>query len=188
MEELREKIQSGVFGTLVRARGIYYSGWAHNGTHLVDLLNFLLDDNFVPERVSRAFGSPYPSDPTLEVQGIMSRIGAPVDLVAIDEQFYQVFEQDFWFAKARVRIEDFGARIFIEESFRNEIEENVLAAPKEVEFLSSTIEGCPMLNAIESISDFLSGQKPDRLDHVTLANAKVTMDALWEARRIYDGN
>ena len=42
--KLRSLIQKKQFGELYQVNATYYGGWFHNGTHMVDTLNYMLND------------------------------------------------------------------------------------------------------------------------------------------------
>ena len=70
---LRERFSDGEFGRLHQASAIYYSGWMHNGTHIVDTLTFLLDDVIEVNQITGMIESPYQNDPTLKVLATLKR-------------------------------------------------------------------------------------------------------------------
>lgn len=165
------------FGALHRVNAIYYSGWFHNGTHIIDTLLFLLGDEIQWNVVNHVTGSPYLDDPTLELSGKFLSSNAEVVISAINEKYYQLFEFDFWFENARLRIEDFGSRIRCERKFINSFGESVL---EEVKLKLPEDYGSEMQIAIDLICNFLDAGEEKRLNHVSLQELMPTMKALWD--------
>ena len=55
---IRQAYQSNFFGSLFSVRCCYYSGWLHNGSHVVDTLSYLFDDHLVLDSVIKSSPSP----------------------------------------------------------------------------------------------------------------------------------
>lgn len=183
IQDLRERIAAGEFGRLERARAVYYSGWLHNGTHIVDTLGFVLNDTLRVDRILSLIKSPYPDDPTLEVQATLRKLNAPVLISAIDENLYQLFEFDFWFEGARLRLEDFGERVILEHQVVNEIGERVLemrpnGLPERLMV--------PMEEAVSRIESYLASGDAAVLAGCRLEDIGPTMETLWEGQRLYE--
>ena len=66
-----------------------------------------------------------------------------------------MFEFDLKFSNARIRIEDFGARILYEKAFVNEMNEDVLELSDTEKIFNSDGDQSPMYNAISRIHDYL---------------------------------
>lgn len=183
IQNLRARIAAGEFGPLKRARSIYYSGWLHNGTHIVDTLAFLLNDTLQVDRIISVIESPYQGDPTLEVQATLIKLKAPVLISAIDETLYQLFELDLWFEEARLRLENFGERVILERRVVNEIGERVLK-------MSSTglpeRQMVPMEEAVSRIESYLASGDATVLAGCRLEDIGPTMETLWEGQRLYE--
>jgi predicted dehydrogenase len=176
---LRKRITDGEFGSLYRVTGTYYSGWFHNGTHIIDTISYLLNDFVQIREVTSVMDSPYSGDPTLEVKGRLEVNQGIVIVSAIDEFLYQLFEFDFWFKKGRLRLEDFGNRIVFEQEVVNEIGERVL----EFKLLDLPKSAhTPMEHAIGSICNFLTTGDATLLQDVSLLAVKDTMETLWQGQ------
>jgi len=183
IQNLRERIGTGEFGRLERVRAVYYSGWLHNGTHIVDTLGFVLNDSLRVDRILSVIKSPYPDDPTLEVQATLRKLNAPVLISAIDENLYQLFEFDFWFEGARLRLEDFGERVILERLVVNGIGERVLeigptGLPQRLKV--------PMEEAVSRIESFLASGDATVLAGCRLEDIGPTMESLWEGQRLHE--
>lgn len=183
IQNLRERIAAGEFGRLERVRAVYYSGWLHNGTHIVDTLAFLLNDTIQVDSILGVIESPYLHDPTPEVQATLRKLNAPVLISAIDENLYQLFEFDFWFEGARLRLEDFGERVILEHRVVNEIGERVLemrpnGLPERLKV--------PMEEAVSRIESYLASSDPTVLAGCRLEDIGPTMETLWQGQRLYE--
>ena len=119
---LRSEIRNNKFGKLNRVNAIYYGGWFHNGTHIVDTLGYLLDDIIQFEKVQGRIPSSRNDDPSLELSGHLVRRSARVNFSAIDENLYQLFDIDLWFDGGRLRFENFGENLIWEKVSTNGLE------------------------------------------------------------------
>jgi predicted dehydrogenase len=108
-EELRAAIAAGTFGAFLTGTGYYGKGILHNGSHMIDLLRFLIgdiSDGTVVGKVSDFF----PEDPSTTCV-ITFRSGAVFFLGAVDCRMFTIFETDLIFERKRVRIIDSGYTI-----------------------------------------------------------------------------
>ena len=180
---IRERIANFDFGRLIRVRSIYYAGWMHNGTHVIDTLSFLLDDSIRVKRIDNVLDSPYEGDPTIEVSATLEKRMVPVEIGAIDETFYQLFEFDLWFEDARLRLEDFGERIILERRVVNKSQERVLKIfPNHLPLRDKTA----MEEAVYLIVAYLKTNDEGLLDGYRLQDIGPTMQALWEGQKLYE--
>ena len=180
---LRELICTEQLGQVYRVNATYYSGWFHNGTHVVDTLSFLLDDMIEWRHLNDVIVSPYSGDPTLELTGYLGKSRAKVVVSAIDESLFQLFDFDIWCRDGRLRIEDFGSRISMERQVINAIGERVLE-PVPLELPSD--EKSEMQIAIGQISDYLDTEDSNPLSPVLLESIESTMQILWNGRDLYN--
>jgi len=180
--KLKKLIREKFFGDLVRGDIFYYSGWLHNGVHIVDTLNFIFNDEVLIESVTKATSSPYPNDPTLDAVMRFKEMPGTVFLNSFDEKHYQLFEFDLKFDRARLRIEDFGSRIFFEKRTINELKENVLIM-EELSF--PDVLHSPMQLAIEGIVQLLrDGNRSILLNH-RLTDVIPTMKTLLHGVEVW---
>ncbi len=103
---LREEIASGSFGRFLAGSGYYGKGTQHNGTHLIDLLRFLMGEI---QEVKTWFrlSDYHEDDPTCSAVLKLER-GGDVVIQAIDCRSHTIFELDLLFWNRRVRIIDSG--------------------------------------------------------------------------------
>lgn len=109
MAELKREIAVGGWGRLLTAQGLYTKGIFANGSHMVDLLHFLLGP-LEPVAVLRVVEDYLPTDPTLDAV-LRTQDGAIIHMAACDRRAFTVFELDLVFEKGRVTLGDAGFRI-----------------------------------------------------------------------------
>ena len=106
---LRRQIAAGEFGSYLTGTGYYGKGMLHNGSHMVDLLRFLVGE--IREVRPLAFiNDCYPDDPSCTAL-LSFQDGAPFVMQAVDCRSFTVFEFDLFFERGRLRLTDAGARI-----------------------------------------------------------------------------
>ncbi|MEI6207376.1 MAG: Gfo/Idh/MocA family oxidoreductase [Desulfuromonadales bacterium] len=106
--QLREKIATGVFGAYTAGTGYYGKGILHNGSHMIDLLRFLLGD-IIDAKPLSAVNDFYPDDPSCSALLIFER--GQFLMQAVDCRCFTIFELDLLFEQTRVRIIDAGFRL-----------------------------------------------------------------------------
>lgn len=109
IQDLRNKIKRNAFGALISGGGYYGKGFVHNGTHLLDLLNFLIGD-FKRSEIHSSLVDFSKSDPSYSVR-LQYPGNASVNISAVDSRLFTVFELDLLFEKKRIRISDIGNQI-----------------------------------------------------------------------------
>ena len=176
-KELKLKIENDQFGKLVKVDAVYYSGWQHNGVHIVDTLNFLFSDSLKFEQLLNNSNSPYEGDYNLDFKCRFKTSDTLVYIATMDEKYYQLFEFDFKFEKVRIRLEDFGQRISYEEKEINSMNENILVKK---DFEKSLNNSSPMQSAISKIVDFTRYNKA--LEGYLIEDISQTMKTIWEGQ------
>jgi predicted dehydrogenase len=106
MITLAAEIADGVWGALQSATGWYGKGILNNGSHLIDLLHFLIGQlkahsAFCPRHDLSA------TDPTPNAI-LFTEGDAPIHLIGTDSRLFQLFELALVFEKGTVGIEDNG--------------------------------------------------------------------------------
>ncbi len=181
-QNIKRLIATGTFGNLVRGDISYYGGWKHNGVHIVDTLRYLFADEIDVDKISGSLPSRYDNDPTLSLVLFLKSQGAMVHVHAFDEKYYQIFDIDLKFEKARLRIEDFGNKITYEKKRVNSMNENVLV---EETLNISTPSTTPVENAVNSIVDYLQAGDHRIIADYSLENSIKTMETLWNVESKY---
>ncbi len=107
--DIRRRISKGSFGTYLTGTGYYGKGTLHNGSHMIDLIRFLIG-NIGSFRVLGRATDFYPKDPSITAVLHLPGNGA-FFMQAVDCKKFTVFEADLLFSKERIRILDSGFRI-----------------------------------------------------------------------------
>lgn len=105
-DDLRKNLKE--FGRFLRGVGYYGKGILHNGSHMIDFIQYLLGNIEALEEVTEKILD-FKGDPSVDVS---MRIGQGVfSMIAIDSRVVTVFEIELFFEKARVRILEGGKKI-----------------------------------------------------------------------------
>lgn len=103
---LRNKIRSGEFGDYLTGTGYYGKGLLHNGSHMIDLLRFLLGEITGQSILKREYDY-YPDDFSAALILDINNHGK-FYMQNVDCRAYTVFEMDLMFSSKRIRIIDSG--------------------------------------------------------------------------------
>jgi predicted dehydrogenase len=104
--KLSRDIKQGVYGDYLTGSGYYGKGFLHNGSHLIDLLLFLIGK--VKRVAPLNWHYDYlKTDPSLSAVLYFDN-QQPFFMQCIDSRLYTIFEIDLVFSKARIRIVDSG--------------------------------------------------------------------------------
>ena len=182
-KKIRYNISKGFYGELIECFSTYYSGWAHNGVHVVDTLSYLFDDEISIKSLKKGAKSLHDSDLSLDGELFFKNKPGLIKLFSFDESFYQLFEFDLRFAKARLRLEDFGFRFVIEKKEINDIGENILV-PKDNDL--HHLDSNPIQVAIQLIINFLQKKVSNQLYGYRVKDISNTMKTIWEGIKIYE--
>jgi predicted dehydrogenase len=106
ISELQANILSGQMGELRSIVGVYNKGILNNGSHMLDLLHFLVGAVSVIS-VGKSVSDYLPSDPTLPVW-LESEQGVPIHLVCAHAEDYAVFELQLIFSLGVLTMEEGG--------------------------------------------------------------------------------
>lgn len=107
--ELGQRIHSDEFGPLRLARNVYTKGVRHNGSHFIDLMNFLMG-SLSPAGARRPAwlqGDPLDPDPGLDLW-LTSPDGASVVMNHLPGSQFTIFEFDLCFERARFTFTEGG--------------------------------------------------------------------------------
>jgi len=102
----REAIKSGDYGTFLAGTAYYGKGLLHNGSHMVDLLRFLLGEVGELQKISETLDC-YDDDPSVSAL-LHLRGGGNCHLKHIDCRNFDIFELDLVFERKRIRICELG--------------------------------------------------------------------------------
>lgn len=116
--KLEREIKLGVYGNFLTGTGYYGKGILHNGSHLIDMLRFLVDEIAISKAVNKIVDYKK-EDPSLSAI-LKFKNKKNFFLECIDSKVYTIFEIDLLFSKARLRIINSG----------DEIEKQVIVSDK----------------------------------------------------------
>ena len=103
---LKNEFSNLKWGKILSVSGVYNKGILNNGSHLIDIIRFLLGDlNLLS--TGRAVYDFWKDDPSVPVL-LETSSGIPVTLNIADAQYYSIFEIEFATEFGLVRIEDGG--------------------------------------------------------------------------------
>ena len=152
-QDLKEKISE--YGHFLKGNGYYGKGILHNGSHMIDLLEYLLGSIEGYEQPENAICDFYKDDVSCDVKLRIAQ--GTFRMNCIDCSVATIFELDLFFEKARIRILDGGVRLekyVVKESptyagYYNYILEEV----KNVDY-SNAIVGL-----VNNVANFLEGKE-----------------------------
>lgn len=112
LQKLAKDIQSGKFGKVLLATGMYSKGLLHNGSHLVDVARILLGE---VKKVKPVFGVNDYKQEDPSIAAIYSFENCEQCFIGVgDDRKYGVFEFDILCEKKRFRFTDFGFHLSIQ--------------------------------------------------------------------------
>lgn len=178
-QNLKSVISQSRFGPAVRIDCWYYGGWVHNGVHVVDTLTFLFDQRVQCKQIVRA-RSVDDRDCAIDAIFEVENTDIEIHVNFFEEAMYQIFEFDFKFADARLRIENFEADINFQTVVTNALDERVLQNADASGFFSPN-SVAPMMQALTYIEELL--RQPCKLNEHCLESACKALECLWDVRR-----
>jgi predicted dehydrogenase len=104
-----EAIKKGLYGSFLMGTGYYGKGLLHNGSHMVDLLRFLLGEVADVTKLGET-ADYYDDDPSVSALLKMCGGGA-FHLRHVDCRKIEVFELDLIFERKRIRVHELGTVI-----------------------------------------------------------------------------
>jgi predicted dehydrogenase len=109
IRDIRSAIRSGSYGKFITGTGYYGKGLLHNGSHLVDLLQFLVGGIGEVAKISEVVDF-HDHDPSVSALLTMCT-GGLFYLRHIDSRDFHIFEVDLTFETHRIRIYELGTVI-----------------------------------------------------------------------------
>lgn len=114
---LKEEMRS--YGNFLKGVGYYGKGLLHNGSHMVDLLRFFLGEVSAWNILAPGFCDYQQSDLSKDL--LLEIAQGEFYMMAVDCRAVTVFELEFLFEKARVRILDSGEKIEVYHVMNSDI-------------------------------------------------------------------
>lgn len=148
---IHEQISCGVYGKYLSGSGYYGKGTIHNGSHMIDLINWLISP-VKSYQVTSETKDFYDNDTTKSMILTLSN-DTRFYMHGVDCNCYTIFELDFLFEKGRIKIINSGQNI---HTFKV-IEDTVYSAFKKLS-PSQTYETDithSLYNSLDNISNFI---------------------------------
>jgi predicted dehydrogenase len=123
---LKQQLATNVYGPPFRLDFYTYGDWKKNGIHIIDTLMYLFDTSIKTEEILiEAYETNLKK---VNWKDVVLRCSDAfiVTINHVPEQFYQLFEMDLKFEKARIHFQDFEQRLNIEKKTINKLNENIL--------------------------------------------------------------
>ena len=116
-QNLKKHVSDNVYGKAISAHIYYSKGLRNNGSHLIDLMNYLFNNTLNTDEL-HVFNTTFDcleNDPSISFTTKYSHNGIsfPVVFQALNEKLFSLIEIDFFFEKRRFRVYDFGEKIEI---------------------------------------------------------------------------
>ena len=116
-KDLKINIDKYIYGDLIGVNIFYSKGLSNNGSHLIDLMNFLFNSNYNTDSINIIN---YKNDYSRDDESVTFSVdynynSKPFSIIfhALDESKFSLIELDLIFEKNRFRIFDFGGKIEI---------------------------------------------------------------------------
>ncbi|OGH64492.1 MAG: hypothetical protein A2821_03150 [Candidatus Magasanikbacteria bacterium RIFCSPHIGHO2_01_FULL_41_23] len=152
VQNFKAKIESGEYGKVLGATGIYTKGILHNGSHMIDLVQYLFGE--INAKINALYSqSDYlPTDKT--VSAFLQFKNCPqFFLMGSDERSYSIFELDILFAKKRIRFLESGFYVSEQNLFSDPLYSGYTVLDKPIIRTTnlSTALSCLVENAVEHL-------------------------------------
>jgi len=107
--KIKEDIESNKYGKYLNGIGYYGKGILHNGSHMIDLINYFFEE-IKEYQIIDKYNDYYEEDPS--VSGILTLKNSKKLIIQyVDCKISTIFELDLFFEKCRVRISELGYKI-----------------------------------------------------------------------------
>lgn len=156
IRKIRQAISSGAYGDFLTGIGYYGKGLLHNGSHMVDLLQFLVGPVGEAAKISEIVDF-YDDDPSISALLTMRR-GGTFYLRHIDCRKFDVFELDLTFERKRIRICELGTIIEEHSIAEDRFFRGCRTLHKNVEYVTGHLKA--MYHAISNIRNNLDRDEP----------------------------
>jgi predicted dehydrogenase len=156
ISRVREAIRSGKYGAFITGTGYYGKGLLHNGSHLVDLLQFLVGEVGRVEKISETVDF-YDQDPSVSALLTMC-CGGAFYLCHIDSREFHVFELDLTFERKRIRIRELGTIIEEYSVGDHKLFEGYRTLNKDAEYPTEHLKA--MYHAVANVRNNLDRNEP----------------------------
>jgi len=108
VDAFRQELINESWGQVRSVTGIYNKGILNNGSHMIDLLQYLMGPLQV-QTVGKAIYDHWTNDPSIDCV-LLTQLGAPVHINVADARDYAIFELQIVTEKGVISIEDGGSK------------------------------------------------------------------------------
>ncbi|MFY0631393.1 MAG: Gfo/Idh/MocA family oxidoreductase [Flavobacteriaceae bacterium] len=156
INSLKEKISNNNFGEFVFGTSYYGKGFKHNGSHLINLLLFLLENEWDYKEIIDRVIDYKEEDPTFSILLKDTKRETSFLIKAFNESNFSIFEFDLFFTKGRIRITDLGFTI---EEHVNQKNQNFkgFTTLKKVDTYNTSLESSLLLTANHIYDHLING-------------------------------
>jgi len=133
-QAIQKRMSRNEWGPVQKVIATYGKGLRNNGTHLLDLMNYLFGRAQSVSWLGTVQDDRVQTDPTQDLL-IQTEAGVPIYVTAVDHNLYTVFEFQVFFEMARLRVFNRGESIQIEmvEEDRKYPGYKILGSPRDLE-------------------------------------------------------
>lgn len=185
IQSLKCRIETGDLGQLLNTTIKYTKGILHNGSHAVDIANFLFGE-FLSGQPLNSVIDYSENDPTLSA--VLRYSNCPeVFLIACDERIYSIFEIDVVAENRRIVLEQFGLKCREYEVRKDPVFEGYkdLVLVKEY----NTDLNRSVLNLVDNVVQHLdNGEKIICSGNDALLAQKICTDLLFQNKELLKNN
>ena len=178
IRKIWKAIKTGDYGAFLTGAGYYGKGLLHNGSHMVDLLQFLVGDVAAAAKISETVDY-CDHDPSVSALLTM-RGGGVFHLHHIDCSKFDVFELDLIFERKRIRICELGTVIEEYSVNENEVFKGYRTLKKDAEY--ATEHRKAIFHAVTNIRGNLERDEP------LTCTLEESFDAIKTCSRILQGH
>ena len=179
LEKIIALIKNGTLGKPLSIRVVYYGGLFNNGVHVLDTLRMVTGSEF--RIISAKIGASGPKqDFCVDAELLLKEHPkVKISIESFEEKYYQLYEMEIRLAFGRIRIMDFGERIFIDKALTNNLAEKEL---KNIAQIPMSRNDSPLMNLFKKIIAYLDHGDVSILSAVGIKEAAKTMVSLWEIK------
>lgn len=133
IQKLKNKIDDKTYGLPQKIVLTYTKGIKNNGTHFVSLLNYLFNNPEISNIQVQSSQEGLSGDPTLDVVATMNYQNKKIPLyfIGLDNNKYSIFDIDFYFESAKIRIDDTKQTLLVEKAEQDSVYSSYITLKKE---------------------------------------------------------
>lgn len=160
IKNIKNNILSMKYGNFIGGMGYYGKGFLHNGSHMIDLLEFLIGKSVFLEKTIDEIDD-YGKDKSKSVILGIEKGSSKFIMKSIDSKLYTIFEMDLFFEKGRIRFINGGEVVEIYETKESELYSGYINLDKKISINTNLKNGMKFLiehiyNVVENKEDIIS--------------------------------